>query len=207
MGSGRGGPRSRRQKRRAMVLVLLAIALVTGGAIAGRHWLQGPRMNPKRLDLLQAALVEFQAKRYEQATAILDRRAAETTPIVAGLDAPCAGGRGPGPARGGPESSEAYPRLGSDRLPGLAQDRSARACAAPRSGGRCRVPALAGAQSRPDPGLSRTGLPLCRPAPEGGVRCPVPSPGSADPHGPHLGLRLVSEYLRTLGRARSPRRP
>jgi tetratricopeptide (TPR) repeat protein len=81
MGTGSRSTKSRRRNRRARVLVMLAVALVTGGAIAGRHWLQGPRQNPKRLDLLQAALGEFQAKRYAQAIAILDRRAAETTPI------------------------------------------------------------------------------------------------------------------------------
>ncbi len=80
MGSGQGSPRSRRRKRRALVLVLFAIALSAGGALAWKLWLPRPQKDSKNLDLLYVALADFNAGRFEQANAVLDRRAAETRP-------------------------------------------------------------------------------------------------------------------------------
>jgi predicted Zn-dependent protease len=61
------------------VLGLIVVAAI--GALASRRlWRRGPQPGSARLDLLYAAWNEFNAKRYDQATAMLDRRAAEVAP-------------------------------------------------------------------------------------------------------------------------------
>jgi tetratricopeptide (TPR) repeat protein len=62
-------------------LILIAVVLlVAGGGLARWRWAVAPEKDPMRLGLLQLALKEFNAKRYEQAIALLDRRATETEP-------------------------------------------------------------------------------------------------------------------------------
>ena len=80
MSPGRSRPRWSKRKRRALILVLFVSVLAIGGLIARWYWPRGPRDQPKDLRLLQAALAEFNAGRYEQANAILDRRAASAMP-------------------------------------------------------------------------------------------------------------------------------
>jgi tetratricopeptide (TPR) repeat protein len=78
MASGRGNRRSRKRQRWAALLVALMIAIVIGAVAAFR--LRSSPKAPQRLDLLYAAWNEFNAKSYDRATAILDRRAAEHEP-------------------------------------------------------------------------------------------------------------------------------
>jgi tetratricopeptide (TPR) repeat protein len=78
MVSGRSNRRSRKRKRWATLLVALMIAIVIGAVAASR--LRSSPKAPQRLDLLYAAWNEFNAKSYDRATAILDRRAAEHEP-------------------------------------------------------------------------------------------------------------------------------
>jgi predicted Zn-dependent protease len=78
MVSGRGNRRSRKRQRWAALLVALMIAIVIGAVAASR--LRSSPKAPQRLDLLYAAWNEFNAKSYDRATAILDRRAAEHEP-------------------------------------------------------------------------------------------------------------------------------
>jgi tetratricopeptide (TPR) repeat protein len=56
------------------------VLLAAGGVLARWRWPRGPEKDPMRLELLQSALNEFNAKQYERATALLDRRAAEVAP-------------------------------------------------------------------------------------------------------------------------------
>lgn len=82
MGSGRAGPKPRRRIRRVLILVLPVIALSIAGAAALQRWPRSPGRDPNRLGLLAAALVEFDAGRFDQARGILDRRTAEVAPIA-----------------------------------------------------------------------------------------------------------------------------
>ena len=78
MAPGRGNRRSRKRKRWAVLLVALVIALAVGAVATPRLWVRGSREEvPRRLDLLLEAWNEFNAQRYDRATSILDRRAAE----------------------------------------------------------------------------------------------------------------------------------
>lgn len=79
MASGVGT--SRRAKRKWLARALFAIVLIgAGGAAAWRYWPREPDKDPERIGLLQAAALEFKAKRYDQATTLLDRRAADVKP-------------------------------------------------------------------------------------------------------------------------------
>jgi tetratricopeptide (TPR) repeat protein len=64
--------------RLATVLVILLLAI--GGGVAGWRLRRGSEKDPMRLALLRSALVEFSAKHCDEATALLDRRAAELAP-------------------------------------------------------------------------------------------------------------------------------
>lgn len=75
-----GNPRSRWPSRWALTLVLALIALVVGGAQARRSWRRGSGPEAARLDLLYEAWTEFNARRLDRASALLDRRAAEVAP-------------------------------------------------------------------------------------------------------------------------------
>jgi tetratricopeptide (TPR) repeat protein len=59
---------------------VLLVALAIGAVAAPRLWVRSTPKEHQRLDLLQAALKEFNDKNYDRATAILDRRAAEVVP-------------------------------------------------------------------------------------------------------------------------------
>jgi tetratricopeptide (TPR) repeat protein len=73
--------RSRRwRKRWVLVLVFLLVTVAAGALAATRLWVRGSDKGPQQLDLLYNALAEFNAKRFDQANAILDRRAAEVAP-------------------------------------------------------------------------------------------------------------------------------
>jgi predicted Zn-dependent protease len=71
---------SGRRKRWAVVFVSLLIALAVAAVAAPRWWVHDSKKSPQRLDLLYAAWNEFNAQRYDQASAILDRRAAAVEP-------------------------------------------------------------------------------------------------------------------------------
>src|SRR5436309_768767 len=80
MGSARGALRSGNRKRWILALLLFVIALVASAVAAPRLWPRSSRQDPRRLGLLHAAWNEFAAQRYDRATAMLDRRAAEIAP-------------------------------------------------------------------------------------------------------------------------------
>jgi tetratricopeptide (TPR) repeat protein len=61
-------------------LLAIALALAAGGAIGRELWLRHARRNLGRLDLLHGALADFYAGRYQQASALLDRRASLVGP-------------------------------------------------------------------------------------------------------------------------------
>ncbi len=67
-------------KRWVLALALLTIALGAGTLASRREWRTRSPRDPLRLELLQAALKEFNAQKYDAATAMLDRRAAEVVP-------------------------------------------------------------------------------------------------------------------------------
>jgi tetratricopeptide (TPR) repeat protein len=74
---------STRGRRWTLAFVVLAGGAIACGLLAWRIWMRPPDRDPARLRLLQAALQEFNAGRFDRASAILDRRAAETatTPL------------------------------------------------------------------------------------------------------------------------------
>jgi tetratricopeptide (TPR) repeat protein len=78
------GGRSARWKAnlRWVAIVLFLTILTWAGVAALRARRDGPNRDPKRLDLLYAAWSEYNAKRYDRASAILDRRAKETSPTA-----------------------------------------------------------------------------------------------------------------------------
>ena len=80
MRSGQGGPRLRKRRRWVLVLVLLVIGVSVCAGLAPRLWPRRSLQDPKRLGLLQSAYLEFDAKRYDWARAILDRRTTEIPP-------------------------------------------------------------------------------------------------------------------------------
>jgi tetratricopeptide (TPR) repeat protein len=80
MGSGRDNRLSGSRKRWVLLIVLLLVTVVVGAVAAPRLWVRASPKNPQHLDLLYAALNEFNAKHYEQASAILDRRTAAVEP-------------------------------------------------------------------------------------------------------------------------------
>src|SRR5262245_29028744 len=94
VGSDPSCPGPARRRRWGVVLAVIAVAAV--GALAWRLWPRRPDRDPSRLGLLQAALEEFNAGRYDRAEAILDHRAAETatTPLDWMLRARVAEGQG-----------------------------------------------------------------------------------------------------------------
>jgi tetratricopeptide (TPR) repeat protein len=66
--------------RSRWTILLAGVLLAIGGALAGWRWSRGPDKDPTRLSLLRSALSAFDAKEYERATALLDRRAADVAP-------------------------------------------------------------------------------------------------------------------------------
>jgi tetratricopeptide (TPR) repeat protein len=68
------------RKRRALALGLLALVLVVAALASSPLWLRALGRDPARLDLLYDAWNEYNAKRYDRATQLLDRRATETAP-------------------------------------------------------------------------------------------------------------------------------
>jgi len=80
MEPGRGTPRFKRRKRWVLAFVLFLIALVVGVVAAPKLSRSRSSQDPNRLDLLQTAWIEFAAKRYDQASAMLDQRASEVAP-------------------------------------------------------------------------------------------------------------------------------
>jgi tetratricopeptide (TPR) repeat protein len=80
MTSRPGDRRFGKGKRWAVLLVVLLVVLAVGAVSAPRLWVRSPPKEHRRLDLLHAALNEFNAKSYDQATALLDRRAAQVEP-------------------------------------------------------------------------------------------------------------------------------
>ena len=82
MGSVRAQGRSAKRKRWVLALVLSLAALGVGLAGSARLWVRGAPPDRQRLDLLFDAWNEFNAKRYDRATAILDRRTALVEPIA-----------------------------------------------------------------------------------------------------------------------------
>jgi tetratricopeptide (TPR) repeat protein len=78
------GGRSARWKgklRWAGIAIFLAILACVGMA-AFRARREGPSRDPRRLELLYAAWSEYNARRYDRASAMLDRRAAEASPTA-----------------------------------------------------------------------------------------------------------------------------
>ena len=78
------GGRSARWKgklRWAGIGLFLAI-LTCAGVAAFRARREGLRRDPRRLELLYAAWSEYNARRYDRASAMLDRRAAEASPTA-----------------------------------------------------------------------------------------------------------------------------
>src|SRR5579864_2602833 len=75
-----GARRPARRKRWALAVVLCLSVLAVGVAVARPLWLRAARKDPARLDMLYAAWAEFNAKHYDGATALLNRRAREVRP-------------------------------------------------------------------------------------------------------------------------------
>jgi predicted Zn-dependent protease len=84
MKSGHSAPHDRPRRRRSLLRLLLPIVimLLLAGAVAVRSWLTAKPGDAARLDLLQAALKEFAAQHYAQATELLDRRTREVAPTA-----------------------------------------------------------------------------------------------------------------------------
>ena len=80
MGLGRGKWRPASWRRRTVVFVVVLAAIAASAALFAKRWVRGTGSSPHGLDLLYSALDEFNAKRYDHAIAILDRRAAEHEP-------------------------------------------------------------------------------------------------------------------------------
>ncbi len=159
MRSGHNSGRSAKWKRWALALVLLLVALVASALAVPRLWVRSSKKAPQHLDLLYTALNEFNATNYEQASAILDRRAAEVAPTSLDwmLRARIA------ESQNRPEQALDYLKRipDSDSIsakPGSRRVKSSwrGACAGSRGG----VSPCARDQPRPDPIASRAGLPL-----------------------------------------------
>jgi tetratricopeptide (TPR) repeat protein len=80
MGPGEGNPRLRNPKRWALGVVLFLVVMAAGTSAARRAWRRVPGQSPSRLQLLYQAWREFDSKRYDAATATLDRRQSEVAP-------------------------------------------------------------------------------------------------------------------------------
>ena len=80
MASERGKRRTGKRRPWARVIAVLLVALAVGATVVVRLRGRVSPKKPQRLDLLYAALNEFNAKSYDRATALLDRRAAEHEP-------------------------------------------------------------------------------------------------------------------------------
>src|SRR5262249_47487945 len=80
MGPGDGDRRSRNHKRWTLRIILLLVVIAAGTSAARRAWRRTPAQSPSHLQLLYNALSEFDAKRYDAATAMLDRRQSEVAP-------------------------------------------------------------------------------------------------------------------------------
>src|SRR4051794_2033890 len=78
------GRRSARWKGnlRWVAIGLFLTILTCGGVAALRARRDGPSRDPRRLDLLYAAWNEYNARRYDRASAILDRRATDASPTA-----------------------------------------------------------------------------------------------------------------------------
>jgi predicted Zn-dependent protease len=74
-----GGLRRWRRTRAVLTVVLLIVVLIAGGVSIRRYWARRSE-DPARLGLLHGAWQEFNAERYDRATALLDRRAAAVNP-------------------------------------------------------------------------------------------------------------------------------
>ncbi|HZW29063.1 MAG TPA: tetratricopeptide repeat protein [Isosphaeraceae bacterium] len=73
-------PRLRNRRGWILALVLLVVGVLVSLGLAPRLWSRGPVRDPQRLGWLHAAWNAFEARRYDQAQAILDRRAAVVAP-------------------------------------------------------------------------------------------------------------------------------
>jgi tetratricopeptide (TPR) repeat protein len=82
MGSVRAQGRSGKRRRWPLILVLLLLALGGGAVAASRLWVRGAPQDRGRLNLIYDAWNEFNARRFDRATAILDRRTAMVEPIA-----------------------------------------------------------------------------------------------------------------------------
>jgi tetratricopeptide (TPR) repeat protein len=82
MGSVCAQGRSGKRRRWLLILVLLLLALGGGAVAASRLWVRGAPVDRRRLSLLYDAWNEFNARRFDRATAILDRRTAMVEPIA-----------------------------------------------------------------------------------------------------------------------------
>ena len=168
MRSGHNRGRSAKSKRWALALVLLLVTLVASALAVPRLWVRSSKKAPQHLDLLYTALNEFNATNFDQASAILDRRAAEVAPTSLDwmLRARIA------EAQSRPEQALDYLKHipDSDSISAsVAQGGSNRvgegACAGSRGG----VSPCARDRPRPDPIASRAGLPLRSEASEAGM--------------------------------------
>jgi tetratricopeptide (TPR) repeat protein len=81
MGLVRAHGRSGKRRRWRLVLVFLLLALGGGVVATARLWVRDAPPDRRRLSLLYDAWNEFNAKRYDRATAVLDRRTALVEPI------------------------------------------------------------------------------------------------------------------------------
>jgi tetratricopeptide (TPR) repeat protein len=71
-----------KRRRRATALVLLLTVFVLVAVATRRGWRREYGQDPNRLGLLYEAWTEFNARRYDAATATLDRRASEVAPTA-----------------------------------------------------------------------------------------------------------------------------
>jgi tetratricopeptide (TPR) repeat protein len=82
MASDRGIARAKNRKRRAGWFVVSLVLVAVGGSAFRLLWKGNSPKQPQRLDLLYAAWKEFNAKSYDRASALLDRRAKEHEPTA-----------------------------------------------------------------------------------------------------------------------------
>jgi tetratricopeptide (TPR) repeat protein len=80
MQQGRGILQFPKWVRWTLAIVVFLILLAAGAVVARRLRPSGSDRDPDRIRLLQTAVTEFAAKRYDQARALLDERASAVTP-------------------------------------------------------------------------------------------------------------------------------
>ena len=80
MASDRGIALAKNRRRRAGWFVVLLVLVAVGAGVLRLIWKGNSPKPPQRLDLLYAAWKEFNAKSYDRASALLDRRAKEHEP-------------------------------------------------------------------------------------------------------------------------------